>query len=374
MWGCGEEKTLEPILTDSVAPGKAILEEVENFAGGAKITYTLPNDIDLMYVKAEYEVNNKQMQVKASFYQNYLEVYGFNEEKDYKVNITCLDRSGNESSPLTVTVTPLKAPVFQIAETLTLSPDWSGVRYNWTNEHLAPVVVNLIAKNNENKLEAIEWVYTQFEKGTTAIRGFDTIENVFAAVVRDRYDNYSDTIFANIKPLFEEQIILSQNNLLGLSDDNKELSWSKGWKGVFEEGNKKYVCMDKPLPFKASMDLNVRTKLSRFIIKPRVEKDSHYYGLGNPQKFRLYGTNELPSEEGLEEWTLLGTYDITRPSGLPLSDDLNSEDKEYFKNGYECLVPIEAPKVRYIRLVVDKTFGNATYTYFSEFKLFGSTK
>ncbi len=70
----------------------------------------------------------------------------------------------------------------------------------------------------------------------------------------------------------------------------------------------------------------------------------------------------------------LGTYDITKQSGLPISADLTTEDKAYADNGFECEIPIDAPEVRYIRIAIDKTFNNTKYSYTGELKFYGQVK
>lgn len=58
---------------DTVAPGTISNYSVTNKEGKSVITYDLPDDEDLLYVKASYKLNNgKDMEVKASAYVNEL--------------------------------------------------------------------------------------------------------------------------------------------------------------------------------------------------------------------------------------------------------------------------------------------------------------
>ena len=66
--GC-EEDIKEPLFKDSNPPGPVSNTDVLNLPGAAVITYTLPTDEDLLYVKAEYTLANGEMvEAKSSNY------------------------------------------------------------------------------------------------------------------------------------------------------------------------------------------------------------------------------------------------------------------------------------------------------------------
>ncbi|MCL3779267.1 DUF4959 domain-containing protein [Prolixibacteraceae bacterium JC049] len=372
IYSCTENK-LTPLENDSTAPGKIDVLSIKNGPGEALISYNLPNDDDLLYVKATYAVNGKEREVKSSYFNKQIQLLGFNEVKEYQVKLVCIDRSNNEGDVVTINVAPEEAPVFQIFNSLSIESDWGGVKYAWNNEFNAPVVVNLLAEDEEGVMQPLEWIYTEAESVEKALRGFDPEEKKFGAVVRDRYDNYSDTLYSVQTPLFEEEIEFDESNLKVLANDTKRNSWSKPWSKLFDEDptNQSYVAFETPYPQIYSFDLNRNVKLSRFILWGR--SDRHYEG-GNPVKFRLYGAKELPESVELEDWEFLGSYDVKRPSGLPFAADLTTEDKEFAERGFELLVPLDAPEVRYVRVVLDKTFGNTKYSYHSDIKLYGQNK
>ncbi len=371
---CTEEKELLPIDNDAIAPGPPQIESIENGSGVATIKYKLPNDADLLYLKASYVVNDKQMEVKSSYYNNSVTLEGFNEIKSYEIKLTCIDRSNNEGEAVIATVHPEEAPIFKIFKTLKISTDWGGAKFTWENKFNAPVIINLLVQDSTGKFNPLEWVYTEASEGVKSLRGFEPEERTFAAVIRDRYDNYSDTLFRSTIPLFEEEIVFDQSNLMVLDNDTHRNSWSGAWGNLFDSDIRSYVAFETAYPQIFSFDLDARAKLSRFILYSRVTDPSHYYGLGNPQKFRLYGAAELPTSNDLSDWELLGTYDIKKPSGLPFSAELTTEDKAYVDNGFECEISIEMPEVRYIRIAIDKTFANTLYSYLGDLKFYGQVK
>mgnify|MGYP005805199943 FL=1 len=83
--GCTEDE-LEPMGHNSTPPGQVTGIEVENLPGKAKLSYTLPDDPDLLYVKAVYRLNSGVMrEIKASYYTNTMPLDGFGDTHIHEV-------------------------------------------------------------------------------------------------------------------------------------------------------------------------------------------------------------------------------------------------------------------------------------------------
>src|SRR4051794_25474436 len=68
----------EPSVDDGSVPEVVSNINVENLAGKARITYKLPNDKKLLYVKAIYKLaNGSDFEAKSSYYKDTLVVEGF---------------------------------------------------------------------------------------------------------------------------------------------------------------------------------------------------------------------------------------------------------------------------------------------------------
>src|SRR5690606_27495008 len=77
-----------PLENDSKAPGVLTNIEVENLPGGATISYALPDDKDILYVVADYEIRKGvAYDVKSSYYNNSVTVSGFGTTDEYAVNL-----------------------------------------------------------------------------------------------------------------------------------------------------------------------------------------------------------------------------------------------------------------------------------------------
>ena len=97
---------------DSIPPSKVLNAVVENYPGRVVITYDLPNDTDLLYVKAVYtDAHGQKNEVRASNFKNKLEIKGFAKSQPQSVQLISVDRSQNESDPLRVDIEPLEETI-----------------------------------------------------------------------------------------------------------------------------------------------------------------------------------------------------------------------------------------------------------------------
>ena len=87
---------------------------VKNIPGGAILSYTLPDDEDLLYVKAVYNLKEGLAEAKSSLYTDTIKVVGFGDMEPREVSLIAVDRSRNESAPVKVTVNPEEPPVLTI--------------------------------------------------------------------------------------------------------------------------------------------------------------------------------------------------------------------------------------------------------------------
>lgn len=83
--------------TDNIAPGKVTNVQIQSIPGGARITYDLPTDPDLLYVKAIWIVNGVEKNNTASLNSRTLDVKGFGSTDPQTVRLYSVDRSQNLS-------------------------------------------------------------------------------------------------------------------------------------------------------------------------------------------------------------------------------------------------------------------------------------
>jgi hypothetical protein len=114
--------------------------------------------------------------------------------------------------------------------------------------------------------------------------------------------------------------------------------------------------------------------------------EAYYYAQYNPRYFQVWGTTELKRKstdpdyqtyfntlEWENDWIMLGDYEVVKPSGLPLGQTTN-DDKLASDRGFEFFVPRDKERVRYIRFVVNMTWGASPGLHLYEVSLYGSEK
>ncbi len=363
--------------SDSISPDPVTNVDVKNISGGAVIYYDTPKDEDLAYVKAIYtRANGERAEAKSSNYVDSLVVEGFGDTNEKEVVLYAVDRSSNESTPLSVKVNPLTPPVKEVAKSFTLIPDFGGIQAKWENDVMQEVGIVFLRKDTlSENYDVLETFYTKSKNGARAIRKMAVKERTFAIFMKDRWDNHSDTLFYTMTPLFETSFDKGLFKKLLLPGDYEGVfGWvhEKMWDNQYGGGNGYSSPGGTGVwPQSVTVDLGVLGKLSRIQLKQRT--DQFVFAEGNVRKFELYGSAELLNEESFDGWTLLGDFESIKPSGLPMGQNSN-EDVQVANDGEDFIVDIAAPKVRYIRIRVKETWAAGDNFQISELAIFGDNR
>ncbi|MCA5005201.1 DUF5000 domain-containing lipoprotein [Sphingobacterium bovistauri] len=378
---CEEETMLKPLESNMTPPGKISNVSVTNKNGAAVLTYSLPSDDDLSYVKAEYILPNGTMRtIKASYYTNQMVVDGFSEPGSFKVKLYAVNRSEAISEPLEVTVNPEESPIWDIYRSLEVQPSFGGLQLKALNIERAKIAILIMEKN-----EYGEWVadpnsvYTSTDKIHATMRGMDTIARDLAFVVRDRWLNNTDTLFAQIKPLYETAISKSGYRgfrLPGDAPNHTSTSHTGMWDGDIMNWPRIYMTQAAISgPHYTTVDIGSMAKLSRIVIwdYPEYYNGRTYYYKGNLKEFEVWGSNNPPADGSWNNWHLLGSFNATKPSGLPFGQQ-SDEDYQTAVNGLNWEFDINAPKVRYIRIRSTKNWDGSSYMAIGEIQLYGDPR
>ncbi len=383
--GCKEEP-IGQTPTDSVAPGVVRNPVVKNIPGGAYITCELPDDDDLLCVKAVYTVNQQEKNTISSLYENKVKVEGYGTTDAQKVLLYAVDRSFNESAPIEVTIQPETPYIDLILQSIEMKTDFGGVQITWENIGHAEVAINLLAADSIGELVNAEVLYTKAESGQYSLRGFEDTERLFAVCVRDRWDNTSDTLSGLFTPFFEMKLEKSKWKREILNGDNTtdyntwvfsnmydDIVGGQGWHTSDANGGK--------LPIRFTIDLGVTTKLSRYKLWHRFDAlvYQHYnpkrwkvYGCENP-RFDLLNDNAYWQEGGYKnDWVFLGEGFAHKPSGY--NNPVTQDDMEYARMGFEFVFPLDAPPVRYLRFEIDETCAGSKDLHIGEITVWGTAE
>ena len=380
LYSCSEQP-IGQYPVDKIAPQKVANPIIQNIKGGSTITYDLPNEPDLLFVKAVYTLpNGKQKIVETSAFTNTIVINGFAKSAKATVQLVSVDKSKNESLPVTVEVEPLDSPIFDVFASLTIIESFGGIKVSWANPDKAEIVIGVLVKNTENVYEPLENFYTSVADGKGAVRGMPPVPTDFAVFVRDIYDNYTDTVFTTLTPL--EEVVLDKKLWKGMPLCSSFVISTYGsgvtsmWDNVI--GSAFYYLnmgtgVNTPIFF--TLDLGVNAKFSRFKFWGR---NDWYFNLHHPKEFEVWGTSDPVVANGdpcsFTGWKLLTSGISTKPSGpgVLAADKLTSEDKALAAAGEEYEFPMEAPAARYIRVRTVRTWTDSKSSFISELTFWGS--
>jgi hypothetical protein len=359
--GCSEEFTGQfPVDTTPPSPVTVIPDGIVNFPGGSVITYLLPDETDLLYVKAVYTLpNGSRQEVKASSFSGSLTVKGFGRGLPTKVQLISVDRSRNESRPVEVEIHPEDSPIYDIFSSVEVAESWGGFLLQWENPMKEDIVLSVFRKSGEGVFENIENFYSSAATVSQSVRGQEAVTTEFGISVRDAYNNYTDTLMMSMKPWYE--MMLDRSKFIAIPKSAKFTLSSYGtsnmnilWDGVVTDATSAglyYFNTGAYQPYFA-INLGVKAKLSRFRYWSRPD---YYFRLHSAKEIQIYGTNDPvvgnnPESED-SEWILLNPeiFVSVRPSGLDTSVPATDEDYAYAVEGEEWEIPMEAPSVQYVR-------------------------
>lgn len=380
--GCKQETLNKPTITNNNAPGVVTNVQVQNQNGKAILTYSLPGDNDLFYVKAVYETSpGKTREVIASRYTNTLTVDGFGDTLAHVIKLYAVNSSEKVSAPVDVTANPLTPPYLLAYRSLKITATFGGFNIacdNLSQDNL--VIVPMVDTANNSlyvQTKGMDNVYSNSISIKAAVRGQPAIERKYAFVVRDRFLNKSDTLFLKLTPFYEEQFSKSDWSAYVLPGDATNLysytDVTKIFDGNFTGGwpNCLFTVESAGSPQMVTIDLGKQRVLSRFILNPFIEIGNVYYVRGNLRDFEIWGSNSPNVNGALDaSWTKLLTCNIVKPSGSPSGTE-TAADYKYAHDGWGFDFPAGLSAYRYIRI---RSLRNWTGSYFmsiSEFTMFG---
>lgn len=387
LYGSCKEETVGQYPIDSVPPGPVTNVQVkETFGGGAVISYTIPEDFDLMGVKASYMLDTgEQVEVIASAYNSEISVEGFAEVKEHPVTLRAIDKSRNESEPVTIQVTPKRAPIFDVMESLQIFNDFGGIQLQWENPDQKDIII-IVSKPvpNSQLTESVQNIYSSAQEGIGYVRGFPAEPQTFIVEVQDKWGNKTGSKSQDCLPLYEEKVNSKKYWTRWNPVDVPYYQYPGGygiekmWDGnnMYNGGTNIYTQgAGVPMPSRATFDMHQVFVLSRLKLYQRTG-NLYLYNHCSPKRFIIYGslTENVRLDATVPElqWIKLGEFESVKPSGLPLGK-YSQEDLDRGGGGEDFNFPIELiTPVRYIMIEVHETWGGVEGMSISELEFWGS--
>ena len=367
---------------DSTPPGILSNISVVPTNGGGIISYSLPSDNDISYVRAEY-TNSQGEEVfrVSSSYNTSVEINGLNQTTPIKVRLYVIDENENISDEVEVEFTPLESFIYLVQQSIEISPDLGGVKITWENIATKTVFVYVHILNGSD--ETIRILSSDNAEESLFIRGLDAVEMTFSTKVEDFDGNITDLqVVGNYTPLFEEKIekntwtLITSQSINGNAYEGRTVNfWDDIVDTVETDSDNSYFIATREnnggslnFPLDIVIDLNKNVKIKRFKVWQRAYwyqggGVTYHYQEENIKSFNLYASNDAQS------WDLLGQFDIGDPrdsaGNIPASAFQEAID------GHDFTLANTSEQFRYLKFSITSNYGSTQLTVGSEITLFG---
>jgi hypothetical protein len=383
--GCKQEDMLTHTNSATPAPQNVSNIQVINKPGGAVLTYKLPNDPNLLYVKAKYERRPGEIvETKTTYFSDSLFIEGYGDTNEHQVQVISVGKNNKESDPQVVSIRPLTPPVILAYQTLNLTETFGGAVTKFKNPAVANLALVFLADSTgRNDWYTVNTLFTKSDSGAFSIRGFPPLPKRFAMFVRDRWSNKSDTIIKTLTPLEESMLDKSKFRELRLPTDNWQGHTFSGiihpmtmlWDNIWNNGgNVFHTIPNSGIPSWFTFDLGAKYAFSRFKFYHRAGTNGDLYNNADVKRFEIWGSNNPNADGSWASWDSIGTFESFKPSGLPLGQ-VSAEDIQFARvDGEDFDFPLGAGAYRYLRVKILQVWGTPQMFYISEFTFWGSPR
>lgn len=367
---------------DTTPPGILSDISVVPTNGGGIISYSLPSDNDISYVRAEYTNSQGEDVFRVSSrYNNSIEINGLNQTTPIQVRLYVVDENENVSEEVEIEFTPLESFIYLVQQSIEISPDLGGVKITWENIASKTVFVYVHILNGTN--ETIRILSSDNAQESLFIRGLDAVEMTFSTKVEDFDGNITDLqVVGNYTPLFEEKIekntwtLIASQSINGNAYEGRTVNfWDDIVDTVETDSDNSYFIATREnnggslnFPLDIVIDLNKNVKIKRFKIWQRAYwyqggGVTYHYQEENLKSFNLYASNDAQS------WDLLGEFDIGDPrdsaGNIPASAFQEAID------GHDFTLDNTSEQFRYLKFSITSNYGSTIITVGSEITLYG---
>lgn len=373
-----------PTTSGSAVPKPVSEVEVENLPGKARLSYSLPDDKNLLYVKATYTLPNGTLQeVKSSYFKDELLIEGFADTLEHEVKINSVSRAEVDSEPVVVKIKPLEAPIWDVYESIEIINAFGGYNLTAKNEFEEDVSILIMKENalGEYEVDNYKSIYTSLSDISSKVRGLDTLSYTFKIFVRDRWGNSTDTMTTEVLPIYETELSKEDFQAFVLPGDAPQVTngarLEYAWDGRLGWPYTSFTHQTNggTDPHMITFDLGVNAKLSRLWYRPYPELNpTQFFYLTTMKVFEVYGSAEPSLDGSLDDsWILLGSFVLEKPSGSPYGQD-TPEDRAAGEAGFNFELDISAPKVRYIRIRCLENYSGGTAQSINELGIYGDPR
>tara|TARA_B110001450_G_scaffold241492_1_gene251038 strand:- start:217 stop:1416 length:1200 start_codon:yes stop_codon:yes gene_type:complete len=374
---CSDHEDLE-----TSPPGMLSNVSVTPTNGGGIISYTLPSDDDILYVKAVY-TNSQGAEVfrVSSKHNSTIEVNGLSQSTPVNVKLFVVDVNENISETVAIDFTPLESFIFLVQESIQITPDLGGVKITW--ENIASKTVFVYVHILEGADEDIRILSSNNPQESIFIRGLPPSEISISTKIEDFDGNITELEEKGTYiPLFEEKIdkstwtLVSGQSINGNAYEGRTVNfWDDVVDTVETDADNSYFIATRDnnggslnFPLDIVIDLNKNVKIQRFIVWQRAYwyqggGVTYHYQEENIKSFNLYASSDAQS------WSLLGEFDIGDPRNG--AGEIPAPAFQEAIDGHEFSLENTSEVFRYLKFQITSNYGSTQITVGSEITLFG---
>ena len=367
---------------DTSPPGMLSNVSVIPTNGGGIISYTLPSDDDILYVKAVYTNSQGEEVFRVSSKHNTsVEITGLSQLTPVKVKLFVVDVNENISETVAIDFTPLESFIFLVQESIQITPDLGGVKITW--ENIASKTVFVYVHISEGADEDIRILSSNNAQESIFIRGLAPSEISISTKIEDFDGNITELEEkGRYIPLFEEKIdkstwtLVSGQSINGNAYEGRTVNfWDDVVDTVETDADNSYFIATRDnnggslnFPLDIVIDLNKNVKIQRFIVWQRAYwyqggGVTYHYQEENIKSFNLYASSDA------QTWSLLGEFDIGDPRNG--AGEIPAPAFQEAIDGHEFSLENTSEVFRYLKFQITSNYGSTQITVGSEITLFG---
>ncbi|GAP71630.1 hypothetical protein SAMD00024442_15_35 [Candidatus Symbiothrix dinenymphae] len=214
FYACQESDRLTIGSDDGVAPNPPTVTGRLPLNGGVRFYYQIPSDKDLLSIDAEYTAANGDVRrFSASYFIDSLDVLGMTGEQTVRLYAT--DRAGNKSTVVSENVVPLKSPVLQVRDSISVVPGFNSVLVKWKNiVEPTPLVNVYVTLNYTSQGVGRETTVVLTSKRPSEQRFINLTDLTTVDV-----SVYVGDMYGNVSPTFDKpQLALQQDVVIPKTD------------------------------------------------------------------------------------------------------------------------------------------------------------
>jgi hypothetical protein len=360
FYACKEQGRFEIGYSDSEPPSPPVYHGVyKPLYGGARLFFDIPSNKDVLSIDASYlNSQGNTVRFSVSYFKDSIDIYGFNDTLEHVVDLYAVDRAGNKSTIVPVTVKPLEPAIMRVVKSLIVKGGFSAFYVDWRNELQQNINVYVdFSYTEKGQFKEQQLIYTSTDSTVRwFIRDLDlTAQEPVSIKVRveDMYGNITDYIDKGQIIMLEDEIIpkdkwsMPENDGISICDSigGVPMAFLSAYEGhgqdvidgIIDDGkNGNFVhtggrgqtggiANTRNVPYNIMINLGDEYELSRIITHQRythvggTDLRQDYYGVENVGVYAMYiWDGAADGSEGV--WDSVSMHKIPFPVGKGLTD------------------------------------------------------